>query len=203
MHGKERSDGIFIFITKTPPPLPPQPFFSFYQHFSCSALLHDQRELRVVSACIQRLFLSEILLHFLNRKQNNLIALEFFLVYMFGFFFWTNAASYGLTQTRFTPAVVVWRKSFDANCLGTLHGCKVGDVGEHFFFLILAHKHADCVRDRPTGMQEPPLREETFRISWRSKQYTLYCTLKALPPVSQYSTLLQSCSEPAGIVSHV
>lgn len=62
----------------------------------------------------------------------------------------------------------------------------VGYQLKHFFFSL--HKHADCVYTIHRQECRSLLSEETFRISRRTKVNSTYCTLKALPPVSQHYT---------------
>lgn len=129
----------------------------------------------------------ETVVHSYSKQNKHLIALECFF-----------AAKHGLTETQFTFVVVLWRKSFDVNYFGTVHaGIFVGGQFKHFLYS--RHKQADWTWYLPMGMQEPLLCEETFLLFLHGKGYSTYCTIKALPPVSQFYKLLPSCSE----VEHV
>lgn len=174
MHGKERSDGIFIFLTTRKK----NSLFSAFTNIQLQCLIAWSKKTQVVIAYIQRLFLWEILVHFLSQTKH-LIALE-----CFTFFFF---ASYGLTETARTT-VFVWRKSSDADYLGTLDVGASGGISVKALFFFSLHKHADCVYTIHRQECRSLLSEETFRISRRTKVNSTYCTLKALPPVSQHYT---------------
>lgn len=72
-------------------------------------------------------------------------------------------------------------------------------VSESTFYIhFINSRFRLCTWYLPIGMQEPPLCEETFHLFWHGKVDSTYCTIKALPPVSQYYKLLRSCSDLVG-----
>lgn len=101
MHDKERSDGIFIFFF-----LPRSLFiFQLLPTFSCGALLHDQRNTRLVAASVGRRGARD------TGTSSHLIALEcYFIFFILFFLFWEeggNSANHGLTETHFPSVVIV------------------------------------------------------------------------------------------------
>lgn len=85
--------------------------FSAFTNIQLRCLIAWSKKTQLVITFINRLFVRDTGTLFIANKTKHLIALECF-------FLLTNAANHGLTETKFT-LVIVWRKSFDVNYLGT------------------------------------------------------------------------------------
>lgn len=185
MHGKERSDGIFIFLTTRKK----NSLFSAFTNIQLQCLIAWSKKTQVVIAYIQRLFLWEILVHFLSQTKH-LIALE-----CFTFFFF---ASYGLTETARTT-VFVWRKSSDADYLGTLDvGASGGISVKALFFFHFTNMQTVCTRSTGRNAGASSLRRRSAYLdALKSTVHTV--PLRLFHLFHNTTRLLQSRSDRVGM----